>query len=99
VVISLWQAACSDPPVLKFNVDLEWQLWKLHEELREHTWEPGPYRTFYIHEPKKRVNADREVQRRADPKVQRSGSWEPTLGDADKGVFTLFSTLEPCTRM
>src|SRR5262249_55302374 len=43
------------PPVLKFHFDLERQLWKLHEELREHTWQPGPYRTFYIHEPKKRL--------------------------------------------
>src|SRR5262249_48255570 len=42
-------------PMLKFNVDLERQLWRLHEELRDHTWQTGPCRTFYIHEPKKRL--------------------------------------------
>src|SRR5262245_40857259 len=43
------------PPVLKFNFDLEYELCRLYEELLEHPWQPGPYRTFYIHEPKKRL--------------------------------------------
>jgi hypothetical protein len=37
------------------------------------------------------VFADQEVQRRADPEVQRLGSRYPTPRDADKGA--LFYTL------
>ncbi len=37
-----------------FELDLEQNLWALHEELREKTYQPGPYRHFTIREPKTR---------------------------------------------
>ena len=43
------------PSVASFHLDLERQLWRLHEELATKTYRPGPYRTFTIHEPKKRL--------------------------------------------
>jgi hypothetical protein len=43
------------PSVAAFHLDLERQLWRLHEELAERTYRPGPYRTFTIYEPKRRL--------------------------------------------
>jgi retron-type reverse transcriptase len=43
------------PSVGAFHFQLERELWKLREELLTHTYQPGPYRSFYIHEPKKRL--------------------------------------------
>jgi retron-type reverse transcriptase len=43
------------PAVMQFNLELEHELWRLHDELRTHIWQPGPYRTFYIHELKNRL--------------------------------------------
>lgn len=42
------------PPVAAFHFDLERHLWRLHQELADKTYRPGPYRTFFIHEPKRR---------------------------------------------
>lgn len=42
------------PSVASFHFDLERGLWNLHEELATKTYRPGPYRSFYIHEPKPR---------------------------------------------
>jgi hypothetical protein len=42
------------PSVASFEVDLEQNLWALHEELRDKTYQPGPYRHFTIQEPKPR---------------------------------------------
>jgi RNA-directed DNA polymerase len=42
------------PTVAAFEVDLEQNLWALHEELRDKTYQPGPYRHFMIREPKSR---------------------------------------------
>jgi RNA-directed DNA polymerase len=42
------------PAVAAFEVDLEQNLWALHEELREKAYRPGPYRHFTIREPKPR---------------------------------------------
>ena len=39
----------------EFNFNLESELLLLRRELLDRTYEPGPYRTFYIHEPKKRL--------------------------------------------
>jgi retron-type reverse transcriptase len=41
--------------VLRFHLDLERELWRLHGELANHTYEPGDYRTFTIREPKPRL--------------------------------------------
>jgi retron-type reverse transcriptase len=43
------------PCVAAFHYDLEHQLWALHEELAAKSYRPGAYRTFHIHEPKKRL--------------------------------------------
>ena len=42
------------PNVAAFEVDLEQNLWALHEELREKTYQPSPHRHFSILEPKPR---------------------------------------------
>lgn len=41
--------------VLKFNYNLENELFQLKKELETHTYQPGAYRTFTILEPKPRV--------------------------------------------
>jgi retron-type reverse transcriptase len=43
------------PSVAAFHFDLEHVLWQLHEELAARTYRPGPYRSFYIYEPKQRL--------------------------------------------
>ncbi len=41
--------------VAAFEINLEAELWQLHEELRDQTYHPGPYRNFVIHERKRRL--------------------------------------------
>jgi retron-type reverse transcriptase len=41
--------------VARFRFDLERQLVQLQDELRQRTYSPGEYRTFEIHEPKRRM--------------------------------------------
>lgn len=41
--------------VLEFNYNLEGELLALHGELESKSYQPGPYRTFHIVEPKKRM--------------------------------------------
>jgi len=41
--------------VLSFNDNLENELIQLQQELRQKTYQPGEYRTFYIREPKRRM--------------------------------------------
>lgn len=43
------------PNVAVFEHRLEDHLLDLREELRTHTYQPGPYNSFYIHEPKRRL--------------------------------------------
>lgn len=43
------------PNVAAFEHRLEDQLLQLQEELRTRTYRPGPYTSFYIHEPKRRL--------------------------------------------
>lgn len=38
-----------------FNMKLENELWRLHSDLKNKTYAPGPYRDFVIFEPKRRV--------------------------------------------
>jgi retron-type reverse transcriptase len=43
------------PDVAEFHFDLERQLCRLHRELAENTYRPGPYRSFTLYERKKRL--------------------------------------------
>ena len=43
--------------VLAFNDSLEAELFQLQRELQTQTYQPGPYRTFEIYEPKRRIIA------------------------------------------
>lgn len=45
----------SQPDVAAFEFNLEHELVQLQGELRQHTYRPGPYHSFYIHEPKRRL--------------------------------------------
>ena len=59
---SLWRAAQKAkrgkrfrPSVSPLLYNLESELLGLHRDLIDKTYEPGPYRTFYVYEPKKRL--------------------------------------------
>ncbi|MFQ5575468.1 MAG: reverse transcriptase domain-containing protein [Anaerolineae bacterium] len=41
--------------VASFEFDLERNLWRLHEELHDQTYQPGAYTNFYVREPKRRL--------------------------------------------
>jgi retron-type reverse transcriptase len=43
------------PNVAQFNFHLEREILMLQHELRDKTWAPGPYVSFHIYEPKKRL--------------------------------------------
>lgn len=43
------------PDPARFHHDLEPNLFELHDELHSGAYQPGPYRTFWIHDPKKRL--------------------------------------------
>ena len=43
------------PATAEFNYNLEGELLRLQRELLDKSYRPGPYRTFHIHEPKKRM--------------------------------------------
>ena len=43
------------PNVARFDFQLERELFRLRTELTEKTWQPGPYTSFFIYEPKKRL--------------------------------------------
>ncbi len=42
-------------PVADFEYNWEGELLRLQEELATKTYQPGPYHSFYVHEPKKRL--------------------------------------------
>lgn len=43
------------PDVVQFHFHLEKELGQLQKELQNKTYQPGPYRTFFIHDPKERM--------------------------------------------
>jgi RNA-directed DNA polymerase len=49
------QGKRGQPNVAAFEHCLEDELLQLQAELRSHTYRPGPYHSFYIHEPKRRL--------------------------------------------
>jgi retron-type reverse transcriptase len=60
-LLNLWQAFIkaskgrrSHPSIAGFEYNLENELVALHHELKEETYQPGGYRSFTIHEPKRR---------------------------------------------
>jgi len=44
----------SKPDVQEFELNLETNLFKLHDELKAGRWQPSPYFPFYVHDPKLR---------------------------------------------
>lgn len=42
-------------PIAAFEVNLEWELLRLHEELTNRSYHPGQYNTFKIYDPKERM--------------------------------------------
>lgn len=49
------KAGRSKPGPVTLDYDLENELWTLHAELVSGRYRPGPYRSFYVHEPKRRL--------------------------------------------
>lgn len=53
-----WHKACqgkrSKAAVAAFEFNAEGEMWQLQRELQAKTYQPGPYRSFIIHDPKKR---------------------------------------------
>ncbi len=45
----------SHASVAAFEYDQESELLRLRDELQAQTWRPGPYHSFYIHDPKRRL--------------------------------------------
>jgi retron-type reverse transcriptase len=45
----------SQPAVAAFEFNLENELIELREQLLSHTYQPGPYHSFYVHDPKRRL--------------------------------------------
>lgn len=45
----------STAPVAAFEYDQERELLELRDELATQIWQPGPYHSFYIHDPKRRL--------------------------------------------
>ncbi|MCP5117073.1 MAG: RNA-dependent DNA polymerase, partial [bacterium] len=41
--------------VARFRLDLEWELCRLRRELEDGSYQPGPYRTFWLRDPKPRL--------------------------------------------
>jgi retron-type reverse transcriptase len=59
---NLWQAARNaqrgkrtKTNTARFNFFMERELFQLQQELRDGTYQPGQYRSFYVYEPKKRL--------------------------------------------
>jgi len=49
------KAGRSKPGPAAFDFDLEPNLWAIHGDLVSATYRPGRYRSFYVHEPKRRL--------------------------------------------
>jgi retron-type reverse transcriptase len=49
------KAGRDKPGPAKFDYELEAELWRLRAELSGGRYRPGPYRSFHVHEPKRRL--------------------------------------------
>ena len=43
------------PEVAAFEFNLEDELFQLQDDLRRQTYQPGPYHSFFVHDPKRRL--------------------------------------------
>jgi retron-type reverse transcriptase len=83
------------PHVAAFEHDLEWNLLELQCQLKEQTYQPGGYSSFYIHEPKRRLISaapfrDRVVHHALcnviEPIFERSFIWHSYANRKGKGT-------------
>lgn len=83
------------PNVLKFNYRLEENIVQIQRELLTFSYQPGPYRTFYIYEPKKRMISaapfrDRVVHHALcniiEPLFERRFIYDSYANQVDKGT-------------
>lgn len=91
------------PEVAAFEFGLERNLFQLQEELQTRSYRPGPYHSFYIHEPKRRLISaapfrDRVVHhalcRVIEPIFERSFIHDSYANRVDKGTHR---ALDRCT--
>ncbi len=95
-----WQAA-------EFEHDLENELWRLHDDLRDKTYTPGGYHSFYIHEPKRRLISaapfrDRVVhharRREIEPLFERGFIPDSYANRAGKGTHRVLDRCQSFAR-
>jgi retron-type reverse transcriptase len=103
-------AACGKrghPPVAAFEYRLEDNLLILQEELRTHTYRPGAYTSFFIHEPKRRLISaapfrDRVVHHALcqviEPAFERSFIADSFANRVGKGTHRALDRLQHFTR-
>lgn len=90
-----------------FEHDLEENLLRLQEELLTGTYRPGPYRSFYVHEPKRRLISaapfrDRVVHHALcqviEPAFERSFIADSFANRVGKGTHRALDRLQQLTR-
>jgi retron-type reverse transcriptase len=93
------------PDVAAFHFHQEAELFRLQEELRAKTYQPGPYRAFYIRDPKRRLISaapyrDRVVHhalcQMIEPVFDRGFIHTSYANRAGKGTH---AALDECTRL
>ncbi len=95
------------PPAADFEFDLEANLVGLQRELREKTYIPGAYSSFYIHEPKRRLISaapfrDRVVHHALcnviEPILERSFIFDSYANRAGKGTHAALDRTQEYAR-
>jgi retron-type reverse transcriptase len=95
------------PPAATFEFDLEENLVTLQQELREKTYRPGAYSSFYIHEPKRRLISaapfrDRVVHHALcnviEPIFERSFIYDSYANRAGKGTHAALDRTQEYAR-
>ncbi len=95
------------PPAASFEYDLEANLVELQRELREKTYFPGAYSSFYIHEPKRRLISaapfrDRVVHHALcniiEPIFERSFVFDSYANRAGKGTHAALDRTQEYAR-
>jgi hypothetical protein len=92
------------PSAATFEQNLAAELLTLHRELGEETWQPGGYRSFTIHEPKRRkISAAPFRDRVVHHALVRSAYWQPNLavlgGCLSESVRSIRQTHAPLQRL